>query len=81
MSRLSNFILILSGSLAGWIDNEFSSNTGYLGREMPAQGGTGVTDTYLRLDESVVIGRTTWIAMDAIYKFGRDTQRSVPDTL
>jgi uncharacterized protein len=32
LSGLSNFILILSGSLAGWIDNEFSSNTGYLGR-------------------------------------------------
>lgn len=32
LSGLNDFILILSGSLAGWIDNEFSSNTGYLGR-------------------------------------------------
>jgi len=32
LSGLGNFVLILSGSLAGWIDNEFSSNTGYLGR-------------------------------------------------
>jgi hypothetical protein len=32
LSQLDNFILILSGSLAGWIDNQFSSHTGYLGR-------------------------------------------------
>jgi AAA+ ATPase superfamily predicted ATPase len=32
LSGLSNFILILSGSLAGWIDDQFSSHTGYLGR-------------------------------------------------
>lgn len=32
LSQLDNFILILGGSLAGWIDNQFSSNTGYLGR-------------------------------------------------
>lgn len=32
LSLLPNFILILSGSLTGWIDNQFSSNTGYLGR-------------------------------------------------
>ena len=32
LSGLSHFILILSGSLAGWIDNKFSSHTGYLGR-------------------------------------------------
>jgi uncharacterized protein len=32
LSRLDNFILILSGSLAGWIDDKFSSNTGYVGR-------------------------------------------------
>jgi uncharacterized protein len=32
LSQLENFILILSGSLAGWIDDKFSSNTGYLGR-------------------------------------------------
>jgi uncharacterized protein len=32
LSVLPSFILILSGSLAGWIDDQFSSNTGYLGR-------------------------------------------------
>lgn len=32
LSHLDNFVLILSGSLAGWIDDKFSSNTGYLGR-------------------------------------------------
>jgi uncharacterized protein len=32
LGRLRNFILILSGSLAGWIDDQFSSHTGYLGR-------------------------------------------------
>ncbi len=32
LSELNNFILILSGSLAGWIDDKFSSHTGYLGR-------------------------------------------------
>ena len=32
LSGLSHFILILSGLLAGWIDNKFSSHTGYLGR-------------------------------------------------
>lgn len=32
LSKLDNFILILSGSLAGWIDDKFSSNTGYVGR-------------------------------------------------
>jgi uncharacterized protein len=32
LSQLDKFILILSGSLAGWIDDKFSSNTGYLGR-------------------------------------------------
>lgn len=32
LSQLDNFVLILSGSLAGWIDDKFSSNTGYLGR-------------------------------------------------
>lgn len=32
LSELNDFILILSGSLAGWIDDKFSSHTGYLGR-------------------------------------------------
>lgn len=32
LSELEDFILILSGSLAGWIDDKFSSSTGYVGR-------------------------------------------------
>lgn len=32
LSQLDNLMLVLSGSLAGWIDDKFSSNTGYLGR-------------------------------------------------
>lgn len=32
LSKLNNFMLILSGSLTGWIDDKFSSNTGYVGR-------------------------------------------------
>lgn len=32
LSELDNFILILSGSLAGWIDDKISGNTGYVGR-------------------------------------------------
>lgn len=32
LSKLDKFILILSGSLTGWIDDKFSSNTGYVGR-------------------------------------------------
>ncbi len=32
LSQLENFILILSGSLAGWIENKFARDTGYLGR-------------------------------------------------
>lgn len=32
LSQLEDFVLILSGSLAGWIENKFTRNTGYLGR-------------------------------------------------
>lgn len=32
LSHIENFLLILCGSLAGWIDDTFTSNTGYLGR-------------------------------------------------
>ena len=36
-----------------------------------------VTESDLRLDESVVIGLTTQMAKDAVYEFAHNAQRSV----
>lgn len=56
-----------------------------LGRELPARNEDWliqeVTDTDLRLDESVVMGLMTRIAKDSIHEFSHNAQRSVPGGL
>jgi hypothetical protein len=53
-----------------------------LGHELPVRNEDWiiqqVTDTNLRLDESVVMGLTTRIAKDSIHEFSHNAQRSVP---
>lgn len=53
-----------------------------LGRELPARNEDWiiqqVTETELRLDESLVMELTTRIAKDAVHEFGHNAQRCVP---